>query len=47
MTETGFENFTDFLPSGLDALETLTREKGIVQMFPALIETPERFQIKR
>jgi Xaa-Pro aminopeptidase len=47
VTETGFENFTDFLPSGLDALETLTREKGIVQMFPALIETPERFQIKR
>jgi Xaa-Pro aminopeptidase len=47
VTEKGYENFTDFLPSELAALEKLTREKGIVQMFPALIETPERFQIKR
>ena len=47
VTEKGYENFTDFLPSELDALEKLTREKGIVQMYPALIETPERFQIKR
>ncbi len=47
VTEKGYENFTDFLPAELDALEKLTREKGIVQMFPALIETPERFQIKR
>jgi Xaa-Pro aminopeptidase len=47
VTEKGYENFTDFLPSELNALEKLTREKGIVQMFPALIETPERFQIKR
>ena len=47
VTEKGYENFTDFLPSELDALEKLTREKGIVQMFPALVETPERFQIKR
>jgi Xaa-Pro aminopeptidase len=47
VTEKGYENFTDFLPSELAALEKLTREKGIVQMFPALVETPERFQIKR
>jgi Xaa-Pro aminopeptidase len=47
VTEKGYENFTDFLPSELGALEKLTREKGIVQMYPALIETPERFQIKR
>src|SRR5262245_50929152 len=47
VTATGYENFTDFLPSELAALEKLTREKGIVQMFPALIETPERFRIKR
>ena len=47
VTDTGYENFTDFLPSELAALEKLTREKGIVQMFPALVETPERFQIKR
>jgi Xaa-Pro aminopeptidase len=47
VTDTGFENFTDFLPSGLSALEQLTREKGIVQMFPALVEGPDRFQVKR
>jgi len=47
VTEKGCENFTDFLPSELDALEKLTREKGIVQTFPALIEGAERFQIKR
>ena len=34
VTEKGYENFTDFLPSELDALEKLTREKGIVQMYP-------------
>jgi Xaa-Pro aminopeptidase len=47
VTDTGYENFTDFLPSGLAALEQLTREPGIVQKFPALVETPERFQIRR
>jgi len=31
VTESGFENFTDFLPSELDDLETLVREKGVVQ----------------
>jgi len=34
VTENGNENFTDFLPSELDDLEALTRQKGIVQQFP-------------
>ena len=38
VTETGVENFTDFLPSELDQLEALSREKGIVQALPALSE---------
>ena len=36
VTESGVENFTDFLPSELDALEALSRETGIVQALPAL-----------
>jgi hypothetical protein len=47
VTDRGYENFTDFLPSELAALEQLVREQGIVQRFPALIETPDRFQIAR
>ncbi len=47
VTDTGYENFTAFLPSELAALERLTREKGIVQTLPALVETPDRFQIGR
>ena len=35
VTDSGFENFTDFLPSELDDLEELTREKGVVQSVPA------------
>ncbi len=31
VTETGFENFTDFLPSELHDLEKLTLENGVVQ----------------
>jgi Xaa-Pro aminopeptidase len=34
VTESGCENFTDFLPSELDDLEKLVREDGIVQKFP-------------
>jgi Xaa-Pro aminopeptidase len=34
VTETGVENFTDFLPSELNDLEALVRERGIVQAFP-------------
>lgn len=36
VTETGALNFTAFLPTELDALEALAREKGIVQTLPAL-----------
>ena len=35
VTDTGVENFTDFLPMELDAMERLVREKGIVQHTPA------------
>jgi Xaa-Pro aminopeptidase len=35
VTETGVENFTDFLPMELDAMEQLVRQKGIVQSAPA------------
>jgi Xaa-Pro aminopeptidase len=34
VTETGVENFTDFLPTELADLEALAREKGIVQAVP-------------
>ncbi|HEY6929881.1 MAG TPA: Xaa-Pro aminopeptidase [Thermoanaerobaculia bacterium] len=34
VTEKGFENFTDFLPSGLEDLERAVRGDGIVQRFP-------------
>jgi Xaa-Pro aminopeptidase len=34
VTDTGVENFTDFLPMELDAMERLVREKGIVQSAP-------------
>lgn len=47
VTDTGYENFTAFLPSELAALERLTREQGIVQRFPALVEGPDGFQLRR
>jgi Xaa-Pro aminopeptidase len=31
VTDSGVENFTDFLPSELDDIEKLVREKGVVQ----------------
>ena len=34
VTETGVENFTDFLPSELDDMERLVQEKGVVQKVP-------------
>ena len=34
VTEDGNENFTDFLPSELDDLESLVREKGMLQSYP-------------
>jgi hypothetical protein len=36
VTETGFENFTDFLPMELDDMERLVLEKGIVQKVPPI-----------
>jgi Xaa-Pro aminopeptidase len=35
VTETGYENFTHFIPMELDAMEAMVREKGIVQKVPA------------
>jgi Xaa-Pro aminopeptidase len=35
VTDGGVENFTDFLPSELDDIERLVREKGVVQKLPA------------
>jgi Xaa-Pro aminopeptidase len=34
VTDTGFENFTDFLPRELDDMERLVQEKGVVQKVP-------------
>jgi len=34
VTETGVENFTDFLPSKLEDIESLMKQEGIVQKFP-------------
>jgi Xaa-Pro aminopeptidase len=35
VTDTGVENFTAFLPSELNELESLVRERGMVQAYPA------------
>jgi Xaa-Pro aminopeptidase len=35
VTESGYENFTHFIPMELDAMEALVREKGLVQKAPA------------
>jgi Xaa-Pro aminopeptidase len=35
VTDTGFENFTHFIPMELDAMEALVKEKGLVQKVPA------------
>ena len=34
VTDTGVENFTDFIPMELDDMEKLVVGKGIVQQFP-------------
>ena len=36
VTETGVENFTDFMPMELDDMEKLVQEKGIVQHTPPI-----------
>jgi Xaa-Pro aminopeptidase len=40
VTQTGVENFTDFLPSELDDIEALMQEEGILQKVPAVTEWP-------
>jgi Xaa-Pro aminopeptidase len=39
ITETGYENFTDFLPTELDDIEKLVGHDGIVQAFPPSAES--------
>ena len=39
VTDTGFENFTDFLPSELAAMEKLVQARGILQTTPAVPES--------
>ncbi len=39
ITDKGFENFTDFLPSELDEIEKLVGRGGMLQAFPALLES--------
>ena len=36
VTETGVENFTDFLPSELADMEKLVQEKGVIQKVPPM-----------
>ena len=36
VTDTGVENFTDFLPMELDDMEKVVLEKGIVQKVPPI-----------
>jgi Xaa-Pro aminopeptidase len=38
ITDNGYENFTDFLPTELDEIEKLVGRGGILQAFPALAE---------
>ncbi len=40
ITEKGYENFTDFLPTELDEIEKLVGHDGIVQKCPPLEESP-------
>jgi Xaa-Pro aminopeptidase len=40
VTETGVENFTDFLLAELDDIEALMKEEGVVQKVPAVSDWP-------
>jgi Xaa-Pro aminopeptidase len=40
VTDTGVENFTDFLPSELDDIEALMQEEGVLQKVPAVDKWP-------
>ncbi len=42
VTDTGVENFTDFLPMELDAIEQLVQEKGVVQKMRRLRRSQRR-----
>jgi Xaa-Pro aminopeptidase len=42
VTETGVENFTDFLPTELDDIEKLVGKNGIVQQYPPTSEEQSR-----
>jgi Xaa-Pro aminopeptidase len=46
VTEKGYENFTDFLPSELDEIERLVGRGGMLQAFPALPES-NRNEVQR
>jgi Xaa-Pro aminopeptidase len=35
VTETGVENFTDFMPNEIEEIEALMKEEGVLQMRPA------------
>ena len=39
ITEKGYENFTDFLPTELDDIEKLVGQGGMLQAFPPQPET--------
>ena len=39
VTEKGYENFTDFLPSELDEIEKIVGKGGMVQAFPPIRES--------
>ena len=42
VTDTGFENFTAFMPTTLDEIERTVRLKGIVQDYPpSAMQTPD------
>ncbi|HEY7697943.1 MAG TPA: M24 family metallopeptidase, partial [Vicinamibacteria bacterium] len=40
VTETGVENFTDFLPDEIEEIEALMKEEGILQLRPPELERP-------
>jgi Xaa-Pro aminopeptidase len=35
VTETGVENFTEFMPNEIEEIEALMKEEGVLQMRPA------------
>jgi Xaa-Pro aminopeptidase len=39
VTDTGVENFTDFIPMELDDMERMVLERGVVQKVPPIPES--------